>query len=92
MGVRAAARAFDLEFVPVTHEPYDLVLDEGMRESDLLAPSWRLLETASFVPQSNGWAAMTPPRWGDASADAADGPCILGRNGASLFLTTGLGD
>lgn len=23
-GVRAAARAFDLEFVPVTHEPYDL--------------------------------------------------------------------
>ena len=48
MGVRAAARAFDLEFVPVTHEPYDLVLDEAMVESDLLAPLWRLLETPEF--------------------------------------------
>jgi putative molybdopterin biosynthesis protein len=48
MGVRAAARAFDLEFVPVTHEPYDLVLDESMLESDLLAPLWRLLKTAEF--------------------------------------------
>jgi putative molybdopterin biosynthesis protein len=58
MGVRAAARAFDLEFVPVTHEPYDLVLDEGMRESDLLAPLWRLLETAEFrasVEQLGGY-------------------------------------
>ncbi|MFZ0091990.1 MAG: molybdopterin biosynthesis protein [Solirubrobacteraceae bacterium] len=60
MGVRAAARAFDLGFVPVTHEPYDLVLDEGMLESDLLAPLWRLLETAEFrasVEQLGGYDA-----------------------------------
>jgi putative molybdopterin biosynthesis protein len=58
MGVRAAARAFDLEFVPVTSEPYDLVLDGGMLDSDLLAPLWRLLETAEFrasVEQLGGY-------------------------------------
>jgi putative molybdopterin biosynthesis protein len=58
MGVRAAARAFDLGFVPVTHEPYDLVLDESMLQSDLLAPLWRLLDTAEFrasVEQLGGY-------------------------------------
>jgi putative molybdopterin biosynthesis protein len=58
MGVRAAARAFDLDFVPVSQEPYDLVLDEGMLDSDLLAPLWRLLETPEFrasVEQLGGY-------------------------------------
>jgi putative molybdopterin biosynthesis protein len=58
MGVRAAARAFDLEFVPVTQEPYDLVLRDEMLESDLLDPLWRLLETAEFraaVEQLGGY-------------------------------------
>jgi putative molybdopterin biosynthesis protein len=58
IGVRAAARAFDLEFVPVTHEPYDLVLDAGMLQSELLAPLWRLLDTAEFrasVEQLGGY-------------------------------------
>jgi putative molybdopterin biosynthesis protein len=58
MGVKAAARAFGLGFVPVTHEPYDLVLREEMLDSDLLAPLWRLLETAGFreaVEQLGGY-------------------------------------
>jgi putative molybdopterin biosynthesis protein len=58
MGVRAAARAFDLDFVPVTREPYDLVLDAAMLDSDLLAPLWRLLETSEFrasVEQLGGY-------------------------------------
>jgi putative molybdopterin biosynthesis protein len=58
MGVRAAARAFALDFVPVTREPYDLVLDQEMLQSDLLAPLWRLLETAAFragVEQLGGY-------------------------------------
>ena len=57
-GRQAAARAFDLDFVPVTQEPYDLVLDEGMLASDLLAPLWRLLESADFrasVEQLGGY-------------------------------------
>jgi putative molybdopterin biosynthesis protein len=58
MGVRAAARAFGLGFVPVTHEPYDLVLRAETLDSDLLAPLWRLLETPGFreaVEQLGGY-------------------------------------
>ena len=42
MGVQAAARAFELDFVPVAQEPYDLVLERATAESDLLAPLWAL--------------------------------------------------
>jgi putative molybdopterin biosynthesis protein len=48
MGVRAAARAFGLDFVPVAQEPYDLVLERDVAESDLMAPLWELLGTSSF--------------------------------------------
>ena len=44
LGVLAAARAFGLDFVPVTREPYDLVLDERSFEDPLLRPFWELLE------------------------------------------------
>jgi putative molybdopterin biosynthesis protein len=48
MGVLAAARAFDLDFVPVTSEPYDLVLERESLESSVLAPFWELLESPAF--------------------------------------------
>ena len=48
MGIRAAARAFDLDFVPVAREPYDLVLRASMVEDALLAPLWALLERPDF--------------------------------------------
>jgi molybdopterin molybdotransferase/putative molybdopterin biosynthesis protein len=48
MGILAAARAFDLDFVPVAQEPYDLVLRTDDLAGDLLAPLWTLLETADF--------------------------------------------
>jgi putative molybdopterin biosynthesis protein len=48
LGVLAAARAFGLGFVPVAREPYDLVLERGSLESELLAPLWSLLESAEF--------------------------------------------
>jgi len=48
MGVLAAARAFGLGFVPVTREPYDLVLEPELVEAPLLAPLWQLLESAEF--------------------------------------------
>jgi len=58
LGVRAAARAFGLEFLPVTREPYDLVLERDTLEDELLAPLWRLLEDAEFrasVEQLGGY-------------------------------------
>jgi putative molybdopterin biosynthesis protein len=48
LGVLAAARAFELDFVPVTQEPYDLVLDRAGLDSELLAPLWALLESRDF--------------------------------------------
>jgi putative molybdopterin biosynthesis protein len=48
LGVLAAARAFGLDFVPVTKEPYDLVLDRATAETELLAPLWELLADPAF--------------------------------------------
>jgi putative molybdopterin biosynthesis protein len=48
LGVLAAARAFGLGFVPVTQEPYDLVLDAAGVEDPVLAPLWALLDDLRF--------------------------------------------
>ena len=54
LGIRAAARAFGLEFVPVAREPYDLVLRATAVEQDLLAPLWALLEQPDFRTEVEG--------------------------------------
>jgi putative molybdopterin biosynthesis protein len=51
LGVLAAARAFGLDFVPVTQEPYDLVLERASVGTELLAPLWDLLASAEFRAQ-----------------------------------------
>ena len=51
MGILAAARAFGLDFVPVTQEPYDLVLRTDSLTDDRLAPLWALLDRAHFRAQ-----------------------------------------
>jgi putative molybdopterin biosynthesis protein len=48
LGIMAAARAFGLDFVPVTQEPYDLVVAAGAMDSPLLAPLWSLLRSGRF--------------------------------------------
>ena len=48
MGILAAARAFGLDFVPVAHEPYDLVVEANSLSDPLLAPLWELLDSADF--------------------------------------------
>jgi putative molybdopterin biosynthesis protein len=48
LGVLAAARAFGLDFVPITKEPYDLVLERAALDADLLAPFWDLLGSPQF--------------------------------------------
>ncbi|HUZ35416.1 MAG TPA: molybdopterin biosynthesis protein [Streptosporangiaceae bacterium] len=48
MGIMAAARAFGLGFIPVTREPYDLVVTPEAMESPLLAPLWALLRSGQF--------------------------------------------
>jgi putative molybdopterin biosynthesis protein len=48
LGILAAARAFGLGFVPVTREPYDLVVTAEAMDSPLLAPLWALLHSDRF--------------------------------------------
>jgi putative molybdopterin biosynthesis protein len=48
MGILAAARAFGLDFLPVTREPYDLVVGAPDAQSPRLAPLWALLASERF--------------------------------------------
>ena len=48
LGVRAAARALNLDFVSVGWERYDLVIPRPHYESDLLRPLLDLLHNAAF--------------------------------------------
>ena len=48
LGIMAAARAFDLDFVPIAQEPYDLVLRAEDLDSAQLAPLWTLLDRQDF--------------------------------------------
>jgi putative molybdopterin biosynthesis protein len=49
LGVLAAARAFGLDFVPVTREPYDLVMAAETLDDPVLAPLWELLGSRTFL-------------------------------------------
>ncbi|MET0973134.1 MAG: molybdopterin biosynthesis protein, partial [Thermoleophilaceae bacterium] len=48
LGVLAAARAFELDFVPIAREPYELVLWRSTLEEPLLEPLWELLAAPDF--------------------------------------------
>lgn len=48
LGIRAAARALDLDFIPLTQERYDLVIPHVHYKSDLLGPLFDLLHDAKF--------------------------------------------
>lgn len=47
-GIRAAARALDLDFVPLAHERYELVIPEAHYENPLLQPLLALLHDEAF--------------------------------------------
>ena len=48
VGIRAAARALDLGFVPLAHERYDLVIPQAHYQSPLLRPLLDLLHDEAF--------------------------------------------
>jgi putative molybdopterin biosynthesis protein len=60
LGITAAARAFGLDLMPVTWEPYDLVVMPGALGSPLLEPLWALLQSDRFqaaVTDLGGYSA-----------------------------------
>ena len=48
LGIMAAARALDLDFIPLSTERYDLVIPCRFLEGDLLAPLFDLMHSAEF--------------------------------------------
>jgi putative molybdopterin biosynthesis protein len=48
LGIRAAARALDLDFVPLAHEQYDLVIPANHFQGERLAPLLDLLQDGAF--------------------------------------------
>jgi putative molybdopterin biosynthesis protein len=60
LGIMAAAAPFSLDFVPVTREPYDLVVAPGAIDGPQLAPLWALLGDPGFqasVESLGGYSA-----------------------------------
>jgi putative molybdopterin biosynthesis protein len=58
LGIAAAAQALDLDFVPLFHERYDLVIPKQFSDDELLAPLFGLLADSAFrkaVSQLTGY-------------------------------------
>ena len=51
LGIRAAARAYGLDLVPVAHEPYDLVSTEPVLATGVLDPVLALLDDPKFLAE-----------------------------------------
>ena len=64
LGVIAAARAFGLDFVPVTREPYDLVLTAETLEQSVMAPLWTLLHSDRFQAAVTGLGGYSAKEMG----------------------------
>jgi putative molybdopterin biosynthesis protein len=48
LAIAAAAKALELDFIPLYQERYDLIVPEEHFQSDLLSPLWEVLEGAQF--------------------------------------------
>jgi putative molybdopterin biosynthesis protein len=48
LGIAAAAKALDLDFIPLFQERYDLIIPKNHAESDLLVPLFAIIAGAEF--------------------------------------------
>ena len=71
LGVRAAARALDLDFVSVEWERYDLVIPKGYYESELLRPLLDLIRGDTFRKVVAELEGYDPTPMGDVVAEIA---------------------
>ena len=73
LGIRAAARALDLDFVPLAHERYDLVIPRARYESDLLQPLLGLLHDDDFRAAVAGLPGYDVAPMGQIAAEISPG-------------------
>jgi putative molybdopterin biosynthesis protein len=48
LGIAAAAAAYDLDFIPLFNERYDLIIDQQFADSDLISPLYAVLHDKKF--------------------------------------------
>jgi putative molybdopterin biosynthesis protein len=65
MGILAAARALNLDFVPLMQERYDLVIPREYYESELLAPLLALIRGPAFRKQVEALGGYDAKEMGD---------------------------
>jgi putative molybdopterin biosynthesis protein len=70
LGVMSAARALDLEFVPLLREQYDLVVGAEFWEQDVLAPLRAALASAELRQQVEALGGYDVSRMGEVLAEA----------------------
>lgn len=69
LGIRAAARALDLDFVPIEWERYDLVIPQEHYQSQLLAPVLALLQDTEFERAVDELPGYDPSSMGQVVAE-----------------------
>jgi putative molybdopterin biosynthesis protein len=65
LGIPAAAQALDLDFVPLFHERYDLVIPMEFARSDLLNPLFDVMHSAEFRRQISALPGYDVRRMGE---------------------------
>ncbi len=69
MGIRAAARALGLDFVPLDLERYDLVIPQQFFESPRLAPLLAIIRDPAFAARVRALGGYTTPQMGQVLAE-----------------------
>ena len=69
LGILSAARALDLDFIPLLNEQYDLVIPRAHYESDLLRPLLDLLSDEEFQQAVNALGGYDITRMGQVQAE-----------------------
>ncbi len=71
MGIPAAAQALKLEFIPLFHEQYDLIIPTEFAESELLEPLLNAMQDEAFHQQVAAMPGYDVARMGKIIADLA---------------------
>jgi putative molybdopterin biosynthesis protein len=70
MGILAAARALDLDFVPLDSERYDLVIPTEHYESETLAPLLEIIRSPTFAARVQALGGYATPQIGEVMLEA----------------------
>jgi putative molybdopterin biosynthesis protein len=76
LGIRAAARALELDFVPIEWERYDLVIPQEHYESALLKPLLALLDDDAFRAAVGELPGYDPAPMGQVVAKIGTNPNV----------------